>query len=248
MALSEPYSESANIPFDELSARLFELPPREETIALFGTCPHARRAAEYLEAGGRRVEVIADPILAPKFQMYRLWRPNAFLSDLLPIPPGETAIDLACGNGREAAGLAAAGFTVDACDHSTEALVNGQRLAQRYLRANSENDSIPIHWRQIDLEADGPPPQRYDLAVSFRYLHRPLLRGIAEILNPGGSLVVETFTVRHRARHGKPRSDAFVLEEGELPGLAEGLVAERFDEGWREDGSHTARLWARRPW
>jgi len=47
-------------------------------------------------------------------------------------------------------------------------------------------------------------------------------------------------------RHAKPGA-AFLLEDGELPGLIRGgLRVERYEEGWFEEGRHEARLLARR--
>lgn len=241
-----PFADAASIPFDELNERLFELPPKNEEIAILGDDRHAKAATEFLREGGRAVTA-ARPTPAPEFAMHRLWKPNAFLCEVLPSLDGETAIDMACGNGREASALAAAGYAVDACDHAAEALENGRQLARRYLRGQSDGEPVHINWRRIDLVVDGPPPRLYDLAVSLRFLHRPLLQRMWQFITPGGSLVVETFTAEHRARHGKPRSDAFVLAEGELPRLAEKLEVQHYDEGWRNDGSHTAQMWAKRP-
>ena len=79
--------------------------------------------------------------------------------------------------------------------------------------------------------------------ISIRYLHRPLLARAYDLLAPRGCLVVETFTVLHRERHGKPGSDDHVLRLGELPSLAPGLRTVLAEEGWRGE-SHTGRLWA----
>lgn len=247
IADAEPLGRSVSIPFEELPSRLHELPPKHVPIRVAGTHLWADQALAFLESGGRSVSREAEGSPAQEAVLYRLWRPNAFLESILPNLPGQTAIDLACGNGREATALAAAGFRVEAYDWSVEALANGRELARRYLVPSSPLDVVPIDWLRVDLEAEGPPGREFDLAVSFRYLHRPLLAAAAEILNPRGSLVFETFTTLHRERHGKPRSDNFVLLPGEAAKLVPGLEVRLFDEGWRSDGSHTARLWATKP-
>jgi 2-polyprenyl-3-methyl-5-hydroxy-6-metoxy-1,4-benzoquinol methylase len=135
--------------------------------------------------------------------------------------------------------LAAAGFEVVACDILEDSLKKGRDLEKRYLLGPHP----PIRWREVDLEKEGPPEGPFDLIVSFRYLHRPLLKRISNYLNPAGSLVLETFTTLHRERHGKPSSDDHVLQTGELESLAPGLKVMVADEGWR-GGIQTGRLWA----
>jgi len=241
-----PYPQSVSIPFDELPERMYELPPKHEPVWVAGMDAWADRAIEFLRAGGRTAErVIADEPPS-KGRIWRLWKPNGFLEGLLSSLSGDTAIDLACGCGRESVMLAARGFRVDAVDHSDEALRSGSLLASRYLIPRTPGEPVPIQWRKLDLESGGPPRQTYDLAVCFRYLHRPLVAEIADSLNDGGSFVMETFTTLHREKHGKPRSDAFILQPDELPRLVSGLEIQYFEEAWRPDGSHTARLWARK--
>ncbi|MBK8913291.1 MAG: class I SAM-dependent methyltransferase [Phycisphaerales bacterium] len=164
-------------------------------------------------------------------------------SDVCPAQP-PAALDLACGVGREAVYLASLGWRVLGVDVLPDALERAQRLADRCAAA-----IVPPAWRCADLtdaaSLDGLGP--FELITCFRYLSRPLLARIGERLAPGGSLLVETFTTEHRARHGRPRREGLVLEPGELRGLAAGLRVVEYDEGWRDGGAaHTARLWARR--
>ena len=102
---------------------------------------------------------------------------------------------------------------------------------------------VTIERHDVRDSIQGGP---YDLILSFRFLHRPLLKSIKEHLKPGGSLLLETFTTLHRDRHGRPRSDEHILQLGEAPSLVEGLEVRHFDEGWRGE-SHIARLWATLP-
>jgi SAM-dependent methyltransferase len=242
LSRESPLERAANIPVEELPDRLHELPPKEETVSIVGGPPWADAAATFLRDGGREA-VLADVGPAEEWQPFRLWRPNVFLAEVLPqMTPGR-ALDLGCGAGREAAAMAGSGWSVVAADRLAEALDMGRDLARRYLLGEGEP---PIEWALRDLERDGPPPGPYDLVTSFRYLDRALLRRVQDMLNPGGSVVVETFTTLHRRRHGRPRSDAFVLEPAELPGLMEGLHVRRHEEAWH-GRAHTARIWASKP-
>jgi tellurite methyltransferase len=157
------------------------------------------------------------------------------------LDPGAAA-DFACGNGRDAVTMAANGWRVTAIDHLADALKLGKDLADRYL---TPEEAQRIAWMRLDLENSPKLATKWDLITMFRYLNRDLIRCCSDLLNPGGSLVIETFTTVHRERHGKPRSEAFVLETGELAQLVSPLETAHFEEGWH-DGSHTARIWARR--
>ena len=93
-------------------------------------------------------------------------------------------------------------------------------------------------WTPLDFSHE------LDLICVFRFLHRPLMPAMRRWLAPGGSLICETFTTHHRDRYRKPARDAHVLQPGELRALAGDLSLRGYSEAWREDGSHTARLWA----
>ncbi|MCK4342872.1 MAG: hypothetical protein KAY37_14250 [Phycisphaerae bacterium] len=65
----------------------------------------------------------------------------------------------------------------------------------------------------MDLERAPPSFERqFDLIVGLRYLHRPLFQCFGAWLEPGGSIVYETFTTVHRARYGKPTRVTHVLQ------------------------------------
>jgi hypothetical protein len=83
----------------------------------------------------------------------------------------------------------------------------------------------------------------------FRYLHRPLARSIERLLLPGGLLLYETFSEAQRDLEGGPNDPAFLLSEGELPTLFEGLQTLDYGEEVRGDPASEAVAWllARRP-
>jgi SAM-dependent methyltransferase len=113
-------------------------------------------------------------------------------------------LDLACGNGRHAIWLAQQGHQVDAVDRDVQAVSN---------MVGMSNIDVLI----VDLEAgDWPhPDQRYDGIIVSRYLYRPLLPTLAEILHPGGILIYETFMTGNE-RYGKPSNPDFLLLPNEL--------------------------------
>ena len=95
-----------------------------------------------------------------------LWaaEPNRFLvEELSDLEPG-AALDLACGEGRNAVWLAARGWEVDAVDFSDVALDKARRLAA--------SRDVSVAWQLADLEDYRPAARRYDLVILF-YLQLP---------------------------------------------------------------------------
>lgn len=143
-------------------------------------------------------------------------------ADLLP-PGRGRALDVACGRGRHALLLAAAGFAVHAVDRDDAALASLETAARRL--------DLPVTVARVDLE-DGVPDlgRGYVLATVFHYLHRPLFPTLVDALAPGGLLLYETFTV-DQAAVGHPRNPDFLLEHGELARLVSPLEVLRERDG-----------------
>lgn len=166
-------------------------------------------------------------------------RPAAWLTENVAlIHSGGLVLDVACGRGRNALYLAAAGFDVRAIDHCADAI--------RDLQAGAQAIGVFVDAQVMDLET-GPPPiekNRFDGVVVINYLHRPLMPALIEALAPGGVLIYETFTVG-QAQRGHPRNPDFLLHEGELRDLAKPLEIIRWREG-DVDGKLVASIVARR--
>jgi tellurite methyltransferase len=238
--------DSGHVPLAELEPRRAELPPRDVAVMVVGdqgALAHAG-AAELERLGYRRVAWLDAP-LAEHGALTRgpaapLWRPNAFLAEVLPQLPRGRAIDVAAGSGREAVLLAMHGFEVEAWDRAPEALARAAALAERH-GARLTTVVRDLEWRGVEL-----PVERYDLLVCFRFLHRPLFPAMARALRPGGHLVIETYRVGQE-RFGRPTHRRFLLEAGELPASFPGFEVLRHEEPEPAEGPITARLWARRP-
>ena len=245
VAAAAPFADAVNIPLNELPDRTHELPPREQTIAVAGSPDLAAKTIRWLQDHGREAAIVRDAPLPAGGRIptaARLWHPTAFLEETLPhVQPGR-ALDLACGVGRDAVFAASAGWQVTAVDVLPDAVERGRALEGRY-----SSQVAPIRWIVADLErASTRLTGIYDLIFGFRYLHRPLFTRLADSLAPGGSLLWETFTTLHRARHGRPSRAERVLEPSELLHVLEGWKTAHYSEAWR-GGRHTARVWAIRP-
>jgi SAM-dependent methyltransferase len=117
--------------------------------------------------------------------------PNQVLVDELarqPLPPG-TALDLGCGTGGDALWLAQQGWTVTGVDLAPSA------LAQAAAAATAAGLADRTTWQRVDLDA-GLPAGSWDLVTSA-YLQSPvelgrerILRDAAEVVAPGGTLIV----------------------------------------------------------
>jgi SAM-dependent methyltransferase len=140
------------------------------------------------------------------------------------IPPERQVLDVACGRGRHALFLAAAGWPVHAVDRDVTALT--------MLAEQARASGLMVTTEVCDLEAGVPTlgSARYGAVLVFNYLHRPLMPAIVAAVAPRGVLLYETFTIGQAAR-GHPRNPAFLLTSGELPNLVAPLEVLRAREG-----------------
>ena len=153
------------------------------------------------------------------------------------LPRSGRGLDLAGGTGRHALWMARRGLTVTLAEVSDVAAARAAALAAA--------QGVHLSHTLLDLESEPFPAGPWDLIVCAYFLYRPLFQAAAQALGPGGVLAVVHPTLRNLERNPKPGA-AFLLAEGELPGLAAGLEVLRFDEGWRPGGQHEAWLLARK--
>ncbi|MEV0356393.1 class I SAM-dependent methyltransferase [Nocardia sp. NPDC050697] len=107
------------------------------------------------------------------------------------VPELPRALDLACGEGRNALWLATHGWQVHAVDWSQVAVDKGRTVATRLSRSVRTR----ITWECADLTDPAVLTGRYELVLMV-FLHLPpeerraLVRRAAEVLTPGGTLLV----------------------------------------------------------
>ena len=177
---------------------------------------------------------------------------NAFLVEKVAgMEPGR-ALDLGCGEGRNALWLAERGWAVTAIDFSEVAIERGRRWADRR--------GLDVDFRVGDVTEVEPEPMAYDLVIVF-YLQLPHPQ-VRDVLDRAAVAVVRTGTllvVAHdlanleRGHGGPPSADVLYtpnLVTESITGL-EVIEAGRVDRRVRtSDGERTAidtLVLARRP-
>jgi SAM-dependent methyltransferase len=127
--------------------------------------------------------------------------PSAWLQRFAPRPPA-TALDVACGSGRNLRWLAEAGWQVTGVDRDVAATAPLRDLAEI-----------------VDADIEGGPwpfaARHFDLVVVCNYLWRPLYDTVKAAVKPGGWLVWETFADGQQTI-GRPSRPDFLLQRGEL--------------------------------
>jgi SAM-dependent methyltransferase len=229
-----------------------ELPAGGVVVAVMDRDPgRAAAAAEFLRGRGHPVAVrpyAAAELTAAGPSRARLWQPNKFLTEAIAViasreprvPGGRTAVDVACGTGRDAVYLALVGYDVTAIDHLPDAVSRAADLAGRY--------AVSVRPVVHDLERDNSiPPGPYDLACVFRYLHRPLWPALRDAVRPGGYVVYETFHERNLETGRSPRSPNHLLRTGELVGAFAGFEVLIAADAVEREGRFFSHILARRP-
>ena len=145
----------------------------------------------------------------------RVWSGNPnpqLVREVADLSPG-LALEAGCGEGADAHWLARRGWQVSALDVSAVALARGAEHAGPEFAGR-------ITWRQADLLAWEPEPDRYDLVTAHfmqlpSALRDPLFAALAASVAPGGTLLIVGHDLSDLGtalpRHGDP--DMFFTAE-----------------------------------
>jgi tellurite methyltransferase len=164
--------------------------------------------------------------------------PTALLVEIAEkLAPG-TAIDLACGVGRNALYLAEQGWTVTAVDGSEKAI--------ELVRLRSRAHGVQVRTKVADLTDPTfrMPPDAYDLIVIAYYLQRDLLAKVKAAVRPGGVILA----IVHTPEAGEEWSEKRAAP-GELRAFFDGWELLWEYEGPSRDSAHhrpVAEIAARR--
>jgi SAM-dependent methyltransferase len=147
-----------------------------------------------------------------------------FAAEVGPLPPGR-ALDLACGEGRNAVWLAERGWRVIGVDFSDVAVAKAAELAAAR--------GVEVDWVVADLLDYRPEPRSFDL-VALLYLQLPreellrVVRAAVDAVAPGGTLLVVAHdSTNLTAGHGGPKDAAVLYTAGDVVPELGDLVVER---------------------
>lgn len=187
-----------------------------------------------------------------RYEEGRQWsvEPNQFFADAVADLANDglttgRAVDLACGEGRNAVWLAERGWSVTAVDFSAVGVERG--------RIGAAEQGITLDWVVADLQRWDLGQRSWDL-VAHVFLHWepklrvPFLARCVDAVADGGALVVvghDRSNIEHG--HGGPQNPELLTTPGELREIAErgGLSVSRAELVYRpvtvvaDDGSET---------
>jgi SAM-dependent methyltransferase len=180
-------------------------------------------------------------------------QPNRFLvAETQSLLPG-CALDLACGEGRNAVWLAeSGGWAVTGVDFSQVAIGKARRLA--------EARGVAIDFEVADLLTYEPSERAFDLVIVF-YLQVPapgrrtIVRKAVAAVAPGGTFLLVAHDLHNLEQgYGGPRDPQVLYTAEDVVADLDGLEVERAEQVLRPveapDGEHVAidaLVRARRP-
>jgi SAM-dependent methyltransferase len=169
-------------------------------------------------------------IYRPQFTPERTAAETKFIADSLRAPAGGDVLDLACGFGRHAIGMARLGYNVTGLDFNA-----------RYLEiaaADAAAAGVRVTWRTGDMRALGFErafDAVYSYFTSFGYFdddeNEQVLAGIAKALRPGGSVLLEMANRDRLLTHPQERTwtqredGALLMEEITLEWVSSRVVS-----------------------
>jgi tellurite methyltransferase len=218
---------ASHFPIDSIEERLHELPMSCEALNLFGHTSELIQAVEFLERKKYQVVNVINstPSLINKIKQLgieeagagsrRLWNPSDVVNDFIKFYATNGAnlqgLDLACGSGRDSVYMSMNGWEMTSVDYKESAL--------NKLDVFSKSQAQSIVTLLVDLENNFTKllelKKYYDAVILVRYLHRPLLSQVKQMIKPKGFIVYQTF-FQGCEKFGSPKNPRFILQKGEL--------------------------------
>lgn len=123
-------------------------------------------------------------------------------------------------------------------------LTDVSNVAIELATTRARTNGVTLNTVETDLSDGDLPEGPWDVIMMFHYLDRALFQMFPAMLSPGAFVIGALATVRNLERNQRPPLP-YLLDEGELPRLIEGLELANYDESW-VSGHHDARFVARR--
>jgi SAM-dependent methyltransferase len=125
----------------------------------------------------------------------------AFLTRQLPLPRYRRVLDLCCGYGRHAIGLAAQGYEVTGLDRDEEAIAEARRRTQAA--------GVSVTYLTGDMRELSAAPGTFDAVINMwqslnffdEETNAQVMRAIHSKLTPGGRFIVDSFNREYFERN-----------------------------------------------
>ncbi len=210
-----------------IEERLHEFPMNSEVLNLFGEADELHKTIQFLEQKKYKIANVINstPLLLNKIKLLGLeekgtssrilWNPSdvvhRFIESQVSNSTHQQGLDLACGSGRDSVFMSMNGWSMTSVDYKQSAIDKLNRFSKIH--------SQDIDSQVIDLESGFAKllelERLYDAVVIVRYLHRPMLTKLNEIIKPKGFIVYQTF-MQGCEKFGSPKNPRFILQKGEL--------------------------------
>jgi SAM-dependent methyltransferase len=173
-----------------------------------------------------------------------LWRaePNRFLVEEVSDLPAGRAVDVACGEGRNAVWLAGRGWQATGVDFSHVALAKAARLADERV--------VHVDWIEADLTQWAPTAEGFDLVIVF-YLQLPQAQrtvvygSMATAVAPGGTMLVVGHDRDNLTRgYGGPQDPAVLFSAEEVAADLASLKIVKAEQVSRPVDTEQGQGWA----
>ena len=170
--------------------------------------------------------------------------PSAWIIETIGTLPNDGPVaDIAGGSGRHAVPLAQGGRRVALVDFVTDAVARAMAREPSIEGVAADASRLPLRGGV------------FGVVLVANFLDRTIFPDLIALLEPGGHLVYETYTLAHRELVEKglargPSSTEFLLRPGELPELVKPMTTRFYWEGEVDDDAgrrRCARLVAERP-
>lgn len=157
--------------------------------------------------------------------------PNQFVREQCQSIPVGVAVDLGCGEGRNALWLARLGWKVTGIDYSSVAIERARALAER----ERPGVALRLTWRTADVTAVQLRAESVDLAL-VSYVHLPpeqraglMVRAALAVRALGHVIVVGHDRRNLREGVGGPQDERLLYDPAELRALFAGIPRSRVD-------------------
>ncbi len=169
-------------------------------------------------------------IYRPQFTPERTAAETRFIADSLALPAGAEVLDLACGFGRHAIGMAKLGHRVTGLDFNPHYL--------DIAAADANAAGAQVTWRSGDMRDLGPSPAYdgvYSYFTSFGYFedeeNEKVLAAVARVLRPGRRFLLDLMNRDWILTHADQRTwtqrddGALLMEEATLDLVHSRIIA-----------------------